>query len=747
MRIFVQICLALKHVHDANILHRDLKSQNIFLTSKGIVKLGDFGIAKVLDASDDQARTQIGTPYYLSPEICESKPYGRSSDIWSLGVVLYELAALEMPFQAASLPLLVMKICQSEPPYSSSKIDSLYSKSMIDLIKQLLNKNPLNRPTIKDILKTPYIKSNISKLLSYTIKAGTGGVDIPAPSSYKLSDESDSKQIASEIEVDDANRKIEMIRNQSRDDDKKYINDKKQLKANEDRERLRKFRQDMKRQQDEIQAKANNNIQANRPNSFSEAPIERQAVDRPRHLQSNKSQIEFGSYQPQQYNQPRTNYPPNQSSIITKGNDYDSIARQEFFSNRAAAKAVKAKVEALEKGQIDIQSDRQHVIPSDRRISTINDTDSAEERIAKIKAQREKDKYAELAERQRLIAEAHAANREQRRQMELNRERNNKINESISFDIDISAAPADPIQQPTANLRVLQRRSNRNKETNEHDTEIEVDTKQKRRGWQIPNKEDIIVAPVGIVTLDSNRNVSYNQQSLGVRNDANVKKTDRSIDQVDRITNSDIQPKLTDKPLDTIDKEEDGHSVMRRLKQKYETKEAARIKAKEIFRKLRDQKQIESNKRTNESSNKVKDRNIDSNKLNSIINNINNVKQSLNQLTPIRVRSYSNDSNIKIQSNNVMNNIETIEENDVELQNTLNYWLDNNDNTKLDHEIEDNIKTSKDYIVKNNMNMNSYNDCNYDAKEVDEDVEDNEVTDLQCALAQALINEVDDDEI
>eukprot|EP01035_Chromulina_nebulosa_P006185 gene6185-8366_t len=75
MRIFVQICLALKHVHSANILHRDLKSQNIFLTLTGIVKLGDFGIAKVLDTTDDQARTQIGTPYYLSPEICESKPY------------------------------------------------------------------------------------------------------------------------------------------------------------------------------------------------------------------------------------------------------------------------------------------------------------------------------------------------------------------------------------------------------------------------------------------------------------------------------------------------------------------------------------------------------------------------------------------------------------------------------------------------------------------------------------------------
>ena len=63
------------------------------------MKLGDFGIAKQLDNTEDQAKTQIGTPYYLSPEICENKPYGRKSDVWSLGILLYELMALEMPFQ------------------------------------------------------------------------------------------------------------------------------------------------------------------------------------------------------------------------------------------------------------------------------------------------------------------------------------------------------------------------------------------------------------------------------------------------------------------------------------------------------------------------------------------------------------------------------------------------------------------------------------------------------------------------
>jgi len=69
---FTQICLALKHVHDRKILHRDLKSQNIFLTKKGMIKLGDFGIARVLSETRSKAKTVVGTPYYLSPEIIQS---------------------------------------------------------------------------------------------------------------------------------------------------------------------------------------------------------------------------------------------------------------------------------------------------------------------------------------------------------------------------------------------------------------------------------------------------------------------------------------------------------------------------------------------------------------------------------------------------------------------------------------------------------------------------------------------------
>ncbi len=152
-----QICLALNHIHKKKIIHRDLKSGNVFLTKSGLIKLGDFGIAKGFKNTWEKAKTKVGTPYYLSPEIINSKPYDLKSDIWALGVLLYEMMTFKMPFNANSLPSLSLKIIRGyyQPPPSS------YSKDLIDLVKRCLNLDPKKRPTAESILKLPFIKKRI----------------------------------------------------------------------------------------------------------------------------------------------------------------------------------------------------------------------------------------------------------------------------------------------------------------------------------------------------------------------------------------------------------------------------------------------------------------------------------------------------------------------------------------------------------------------------------------------------------
>uniref|UniRef100_A0AAA9TIU9 non-specific serine/threonine protein kinase n=1 Tax=Bos taurus TaxID=9913 RepID=A0AAA9TIU9_BOVIN len=159
---FVQICLALKHVHDRKILHRDIKSQNIFLTRDGTIQLGDFGIARVLNSTVELARTCIGTPYYLSPEICENKPYNNKSDIWALGCVLYEMCTLKHAFEAGNMKNLVLKIISgSFPPVSLH-----YSYDLRSLLSQLFKRNPRDRPSVNSILEKGFIAKRIEKFLS-----------------------------------------------------------------------------------------------------------------------------------------------------------------------------------------------------------------------------------------------------------------------------------------------------------------------------------------------------------------------------------------------------------------------------------------------------------------------------------------------------------------------------------------------------------------------------------------------------
>lgn len=172
MRIFVQLVLALIYIHSRKIVHRDLKPLNVFLTLQGVVKLGDFGIARVLESSTCGAQTTIGTPHYLSPEVVNNEAYGTRSDLWSLGVVTYELCALRVPFGGNSLPAVAMKIMGADPEPLA-----LRSPELNWIVMSLLSKEPSQRPRLEAVQRLPFVQKYIEELLSYSRETGAGGCE------------------------------------------------------------------------------------------------------------------------------------------------------------------------------------------------------------------------------------------------------------------------------------------------------------------------------------------------------------------------------------------------------------------------------------------------------------------------------------------------------------------------------------------------------------------------------------------
>lgn len=158
-KYMIQILNGLRALHDIKIIHRDIKSANIFLTDNHeTVKLGDLNVAKV--AKDDLAQTQIGTPYYLAPEIWQNEVYDYRCDVFSLGCVLFEMAALEVPFKANSIHELFGKITKGEVP----SIPQKYSSLLFNCIKAFLKKKPEERPYVHQILQTPKIMQKAKQL-------------------------------------------------------------------------------------------------------------------------------------------------------------------------------------------------------------------------------------------------------------------------------------------------------------------------------------------------------------------------------------------------------------------------------------------------------------------------------------------------------------------------------------------------------------------------------------------------------
>ena len=160
--IFIQLVKGLKSLHDLNILHRDLKSANVFLFSNGEAKIGDLNVSKVTRGG--LGTTQTGTPYYASPEVWNDSPYDNKSDIWSLGCVLYEMITLRPPFRAENMEGLYKKIVKGH----FSKIPDIFSNDLHQIVIFLLQVNPKLRPNCDQILNHPILLKRLEYFKAIT---------------------------------------------------------------------------------------------------------------------------------------------------------------------------------------------------------------------------------------------------------------------------------------------------------------------------------------------------------------------------------------------------------------------------------------------------------------------------------------------------------------------------------------------------------------------------------------------------
>ena len=159
-KFFIQISIGLEYLHSKQILHRDIKSLNIFLSNDDSIRIGDLGVAKILNNTHAFAQTQVGSPYYLSPELCEEKPYNTKSDVWALGCVLYEMCTTKHPFQAPTQAALLLKIIKG----SYQPLSSEYSAGLREIIDLCLEKDFKKRPSISVLLQKPEIQKIVNTI-------------------------------------------------------------------------------------------------------------------------------------------------------------------------------------------------------------------------------------------------------------------------------------------------------------------------------------------------------------------------------------------------------------------------------------------------------------------------------------------------------------------------------------------------------------------------------------------------------
>eukprot|EP00929_Paragymnodinium_shiwhaense_P038134 TRINITY_DN20203_c0_g1_i1.p1 TRINITY_DN20203_c0_g1~~TRINITY_DN20203_c0_g1_i1.p1 ORF type:complete len:581 (+),score=113.09 TRINITY_DN20203_c0_g1_i1:82-1824(+) len=199
LRWFAQALLGLQYLHGQRILHRDMKSNNLLLTKSGDVRLGDFGTAVRMPEDQQGALRSIaggslrespsslvGTPAYLSPEIFSDGKYSFASDVWALGIILYELAWLRLPFEAATFHALAGKVTRGPAPPLPPHLP--YAADLRAMCKDMLKQEPVLRPSCADLSQRPLIQAELGRMLS-TVN-GKAATDVTAASTAPASEAS-----------------------------------------------------------------------------------------------------------------------------------------------------------------------------------------------------------------------------------------------------------------------------------------------------------------------------------------------------------------------------------------------------------------------------------------------------------------------------------------------------------------------------------------------------------------------------
>ena len=159
-KVAYELLQGLKTLHAHKIVHRDLKSANVFFVN-GVAKLGDMNVSKV--AESGMMSTQTGTPYYTSPEIWKGEQYDSKCDVWSVGVLLYEMCCLKMPFTARDFPSLYRRVTEG----TYAPLPEHYSSEMHNLVRMCLIVEPEMRPSAAELLDTTILKGMEMSLSSF----------------------------------------------------------------------------------------------------------------------------------------------------------------------------------------------------------------------------------------------------------------------------------------------------------------------------------------------------------------------------------------------------------------------------------------------------------------------------------------------------------------------------------------------------------------------------------------------------